>query len=231
MIKTAIFQLNVNHPENYRLPMKSVANYCNKYGINHIVSDKIVVNRINFYFENLQAHILTEKFDRVLYLDADIIITPHAENIFDVYTEDDVFYAYDEANKTETMDRDKYVEDTIRVTGINWPKNEKGCYRYFNAGVIILSKKTRLIPINEIPQANEIFSFGNQTILNYQLTKLNHKFQSIDYSWNRMHLGDPDLNKERFKANFIHYAGPVLYNNYESKLKNIEEDYRELYES
>jgi len=228
-MRSAIFQLNIGEKPEFALPIKTVAKYCEKYGIEHIVSTQCKVNQINFYFENLQVHVESQNWDRILYLDADVMVTPNAPNIFEEYPETDVFYAYDEADKTPEMDRDMYVEDTVKVTGIDWPRNERGCYQYFNAGVLLLSAKTKLIPIDEIPEAKEILSFGDQTLLNYHLVKKGHKFVPIDYVWNRMHLGDPDLDGKRFDANFIHYAGPVKYGNYSSKEENIRKDYEHMY--
>lgn len=43
-----------------------------------------------------------------------------------------------------------------------------------------------------------------------------------------MHLGNKDENNERFKANFIHYAGPDVYGN-GNKNETMKNDYIKLY--
>ena len=53
-------------------------------------------------------------------------------------------------------------------------------------------------------------------------------FQSFDYSFNRMHLGNKDENHERLNANFIHYAGPDVYGN-GNKNETMVNDYNKLY--
>ena len=55
-----------------------------------------------------------------------------------------------------------------------------------------------------------------------------HRFESFDYRFNRMHLGKKDDLGERFKSNFIHYAGPDVYGN-GNKFETMMNDYKTLY--
>ena len=43
-----------------------------------------------------------------------------------------------------------------------------------------------------------------------------------------MHLGKSDLNNERYKADFIHYAGPCQYGN-GNKPETMKMDYDQFY--
>jgi hypothetical protein len=63
--------------------------------------------------------------------------------------------------------------------------------------------------------------------MNYLVAKNKVKFISLDRKYNWMNCGESDPQKKRFKANFIHYAGPCLYGG--TKKETIERDYRELY--
>lgn len=231
-MKTAIFQFLIGPSNGQEVCIKSINTYAKKYNMKHFLSTKPLINGPHIMFEKYQLfQLFNEGYDRVLYLDADILATPNAENIFDRYSEDNKFYAYDENDHTECMDRDKYIYE--KTSNLEWPINQKGKKRYFNAGVMIFSRNIfnvckNTFDLSDIPNWPEIWYFGEQTIVNYWVTKSNVKFQSIDYNFNRMHLGNFDHNNERYKANFIHYAGECKYGNGDKK-ETMKNDYNYLY--
>ena len=85
--------------------------------------------------------------------------------------------------------------------------------------------------VGEVPDTPQMWNFGDQTCFNYLVNRDNTPFESLDYSFNRMDLGHADPNKERFKANFIHYAGPCRYNEDDlpTKFHQMERDSKEMY--
>jgi lipopolysaccharide biosynthesis glycosyltransferase len=177
-------------------------------------------------------------FDRVLSLDGDIMITPDARNIFEMYPEEDTLYAYHENDSNDHMDRSKYIAE---VHGdLDWPTMSNECKQYFNAGVMLWSKgcfkdpkdiETFADSVWQVPKKQNTFYFGEQTALNYAVVKNNIKFSSISHSFNRMDLGNFDPSCDRYTADFIHYAGPCKYAlPGESKRDCMERDYKALYD-
>ena len=227
--RNVIFQLDIGHQPEYKPAIDSVRNYCNKYGIEHVISDAIRIKAFNFYFEKMQIYFLTDFFNQALYLDADVLVTPNAPNIFEVYNDPYTFYAYHESAPTPTMDRNPVVEKIISNTEKEWPRDSNGQYQYFNAGIFLTSKQTALVPGNLPVQNPAIFEFGDQTALNFLVVDKGFAFQSLDYKWNRMHLGQPDPEGKRFEAFFIHYAGPDVYGS-GNKAQIIADDYKRLYD-
>ncbi len=231
-MKVAAFQFLIGPPRGQQFCMQSVNNYCSKYNIDHFLSTECLVKGPHIMFEKYQLfHLLKNDYDRVLYLDADIMITPNAKNIFNEYSDLNCLYAYDESDKTEWMDRDKYIHN--EKDNLEWPINKNGKKRYFNAGVMLFSKNIfnqclSSFLLSDIPNWPEIWYFGEQTIVNYWITKNKIPFQSLDYSFNRMDLGNYDYEENRFQANFIHYAGPCKYGN-GNKEETIHKDYIKLY--
>jgi len=228
MKKNVIFTLGINGYDS--LPtIKAMQKYADKCDADFFIQKTPVVNYANFYFEKFYFIDLLEKYERVLYLDADVLITPKAENIFEKYSDTTKFYAYNETDHTETMDRDPYVNPLLNDQP-KWPLDDKGKRQYFNAGVFLVSKDNinYFKDFRNIPNIDGILSFGDQTYMNYLVVKHNVNFESLDYSFNRMHLGNKDNNNERYKSNFIHYAGPDVYGN-GNKHETINNDYHNMY--
>ena len=228
MKKNVIFTIGINGYD--KLPtinaMQKYANFCDA---DFFILKNPTINYANFYFEKFFFINLLEKYERVLYLDADVLITPSAKNIFELYNDLDTFYAYNETDNTETMDRDPYVSPILPYVPY-WPIDEKSKRTYFNAGIFLVSNKLKehFVDYKNIPPIQNILSFGDQTYLNYLVFKNNINFVSLDYSFNRMHLGMKDESNERYKSNFIHYAGPDVYGN-GNKTETIIKDYNSLY--
>ena len=231
-MKLAIFQFLIGPPKGQQHCIKTVNSYCQKFGIDHYLSQEIRVHGPHVMFEKYQLfNLLDNGYDRVLYLDADIMITPSAKNIFEIYSDNKGIIAYDENYPNEAMDRDNYIYENS--SNIAWPKNKYNKKRYFNAGVMIFSKEIikkypSAFNLDDIPNWPDIWYFGDQTIVNYWVTKNQIPFNELDYQFNRMHLGVEDPNNCRYQANFIHYAGPCTYGN-GNKPETMEKDYNILY--
>lgn len=257
-----IFTIKIGSNPNWDLCIKTQQEYCAKYNIRYIVLQERRINfpfgpnpTANFYFEKLQVVPLMSycMADRVLYMDSDILITPHARNIFDVYGDSEKYYGFDESKEVgiigptmfgttaDIMDRDPYVKSVLPNIP-TWKKNKLGKYIYYNMGVMLFSKHfvnnvlaspTKLLSLQKVPH---IYDFNDQTYFNGLIQKFDVPNDALDYSFNRMHLGLRDDNNERYKADFIHYAGPCLYNiegeySEEGKRTAVIKDYNTLYGS
>ena len=169
-MKAAIFTLTIGDPFGFIPCMLSARNYAREHDINYFISSRLDIRFYTAHFEKFQGFKVFDKgFDRVLFLDRDIIVTPDAPNIFDCYPDMDSFYAYDENSPLEYMDRD-HIVSAIK-NDIEWPKNEHDKYRYFNSGVFIVGKKVKHFidgyrnrQLYSIP---EMRIFHEQTCLNY----------------------------------------------------------------
>lgn len=230
-MKTAIFTLNIGDTSGLLPGMLSAKNYAQKHGISYFVADQLAIRFYSVAFEKFQCFKLFDMgYDRVLMLDGDVLVTPDAPNIFECYPDMDTLYAFDENAPARHMERDHIV--TAINSGIDWPKNEKGKYRYFNAGVVLLSKNFedffagyRDVYNDNIP---EMQIFHEQTCMNYLVAKKGIKFESLDYCWNRMDMGVPDPQNKRYEANFIHYAGPAFVHD-EDRCETMRRDFIHFY--
>ena len=195
-----------------------------------IVSPKI--RQHNIYFEKYQYLELFKTYERVLYLDSDVLITPNARDIFAWYKDPQKFYAFDENADNAWMNREKWI-DQMDVN-FSWPVNWQGLRKYFNAGIQLVSKHNTFVQqILSTTFTAKDFAIdpSDQTALNYLCFKhAPYQFESLDYEFNRMDLGEYDLENKRYEADFIHYAGPCKYGN-GNKIETIANDYKNLYEN
>jgi len=231
MGKNIIITVSIREYSQLKGCIKSMMDYSKRIGVDFYNLRFPVINFHSVYFEKFIFVDLLDKYDRVLFLDADIMITPNAKNIFDYYPDDNVFYAYNETSDNELMDRDFCVEPLLGDCP-HWPKDGNNKYRYFNSGVMLISKKHKNFfkDFRNVPNIPGVINkFPDQTYLNYMVVKNNIPFGYMDYSFNRMHLGVKDDNNERYKSDFIHYAGSAFVYGDGDKLITIQKDYMNLY--
>jgi len=173
-------------------------------------------------FEKFRLADCLVSYDRVLYLDADILITPGARDIFSLYQDETTLFALDEGNV--------YTDQSVKrlCTDFNfkdWPKNERRNYIYFNPVVAAI-----------------IYAYGcfdDQNYVNYLIRSQEIPCQSITSNFNCINLIASDYSA-RFKADFIHYAGAgfIVFSKlspYEQVLRlrsmQIRRDYSRMYEN
>ena len=91
-MKKAIFTIMIGHDPSYSFVHQTFQQYANKVNAEFIcvtqlkygleIKSRGFSQRYAAWFEKIYMKDLLEKYDRVLYLDADILINPHAPDIF-----------------------------------------------------------------------------------------------------------------------------------------------------
>jgi lipopolysaccharide biosynthesis glycosyltransferase len=232
-MKEAIITMSIGRDPNSQSCIESMKRYAEKYDKDFFAIVTPKIHRYNIYFEKYQYLELFKEYDCVLYLDSDVLITPQARNIFELYPDPDKFYAFDESSPTEWMNRNKWIEQM--PVNFSWPMNRTGVRSYFNAGIQLVGKNCQSFISHILTEPFSVNSFyidpSDQTALNYLCFKYAPlRFRPLHYTFNRMDLGEYDTQNLRYKADFIHYAGPCKYGN-GNKLETIANDYKYLYEN
>lgn len=236
-MKKAIFTLAIGDNPMYQAAILSFKYYADKVGADLIVSDElhypIVIKNPRYnaspaWTEKLRIDALLTEYDRVLYVDADVLITPHARNIFDQYIDMNKVYWFDEGVLQE---RDNDIKLICNSLGdVVWPQR---CRRpiYYNAGVILASKGNALFNMTTLEDlqfiCNDITHY-DQSYFNYTLHKYSIEHESLDKMFNRMDM----FGKEGYlEADFIHYAGKGYAKN--SRRRDIQflKDFATLYDN
>jgi lipopolysaccharide biosynthesis glycosyltransferase len=155
--------------------------------------------------EKLYIKELLKDYDRVLYLDADIIINPDADDIFATYPALDTIYMF---NEGKLLERQEVIDKITAILGPldNWPQvNAKPVY--YNVGCMLISKDCGLFEHTSMEDLQKLcnhIKHYEQTYFNYLIHREGLKHQDISENFNRMDV----LGEEgHLDASFIHYAG------------------------
>ena len=145
--------------------------------------------------------LLKKEFDRVAFIDADIIIRDDAPSLFDVVPEDQ-FGIFNEGQFTPRNICIYEVMKVYKVEGFRYDGTT-----YYNTGVMVVSRKHRHIfkVVEEVKPLRN--SFGEQTFLNMKIMLSGEKIFPLSHNFNRMSLVDRVFGVSRLDAYMIHYAG------------------------
>lgn len=149
---------------------------------------------------------LLKVYNRVLWIDSDILIKEDADNLFEKYPDTSKFYIHDECERAK-VNYEKYISYVSNHNNIEWPRNEYNKYIQYNGGVFLISRG----PQEEVFAENEIKTEGlpyliDQTLMNYNINLYNIPIGNLDIKYNAMKY----FNEDGF---FIHYAN--VSNRYE----------------
>ena len=174
-MKRLIFQVAVGKPNKlYELCIKSVAEYCKKYQIEHIVlrepklkiqpdinrtgRSKQAVSRLGYLpiYEKENAFEYLRTHDQVCIVDSDIYIKAIAPNIFDLLPFDCSFGGVIERQMPLTKKYfnkiRKYSRNAFKnLTDVNWKWNTNGA-EFFNMGLMLMNKNISWYLKNETPK-------------------------------------------------------------------------------
>jgi len=155
-------------------------------------------------FRIMKQYDLHDEYDRILSLDSDIVITPHAPNIFQYVPEDKIASTFEDTVIEERINDRKGAIKNIQEKweDIGWEKN------YINSGVFVTSKMHRDIfqPVDGKYWTGE----GSDDIhLGYQIHKLGYEIFELPFQFNHTGLYSEQRGggHRRVDSYFIHYAG------------------------
>lgn len=177
-----------------------------------------------FHFRILELYDLLDEYDRILNLDADIIITDNCPNPFEVIDEDKIG-----TNLEDKGSRQGPRRQTMRQVQNQWGDIGWKC-DYINTGFFMVSKIHKPI-FKDLGKFWTGFGFDDVQI-GYQIKKNGFEFQELDYTWNHMIMyAEPwNGNPDRFKSKIIHYAGRGIFEHgVNSKIEQIKRDYKKIY--
>jgi ADP-heptose:LPS heptosyltransferase len=170
--------------------------YAKRVGADFVVLDKQEVSKTTPQWEKFRIYHLLNKYERILYVDTDLIIRDDCPNLFDLVTEDRIGL-FDESRFT---DRRGLVQSMADYFGKNVSYNGK----YYNTGVMVISRCHKMLFAK--PEV-EVGNFYEQTFFNMRLFDEKVKIKNLDYKFNRMTCIDGISGVSRLDAYIVHYAG------------------------
>jgi len=177
----------------------TIKNYAQRIGADFVCIDKVKLSSTSICWEKCQLFELLNKYERIIYLDTDIIVRDDCPNLFQIVPPLELGM-FNEANFTDRpfnllLDVCKEYEEKVP----EW--NGK----YYNAGVIVLSRCHKYLFKHPGKEAG---SFYDQTYLNMRIALDDDlKVFELPYQYNRMTCVDRYTGEERHASYIIHYAG------------------------
>lgn len=203
--------------------MKNYATRCNADLV--VITEPLLAKRFGLpaRYEKFQLFDLLSTYERVLFLDNDILVTPDAPNVFELVSPG-LFSAVSETGFSRVgLD----IELTQKVLGtLSWDRP------YFNTGVMIASRIHRPLFDPTRPELRQWNAFSmsdpryhpageDQAYLNYLVNSAKVPFFDLGYRFNHTRVRT-DSHK-RFHSHFIHYAGPSGFR-YGARIEQIRKD-------
>jgi len=154
-------------------------------------------------YRTLIFYDLFEIYDRILYLDSDIIINNNCPNVFDVVPYDTAGLVMEDKG-SRLKARRKLIADIKSAYG----DIEHWTTGYPNTGLYLTSKIHRDIFTKINGKLWDRLGYDGCHFM-YQIMKFGYKWVDLGYKWNHMSMFSEPWNgsPSRFNSHILHYAG------------------------
>lgn len=178
-----------------------------KWDVELIVSDKLnpEIKNQNLHQSSHLYHYnklfilkdLIKKFDRVLCVDGDMVLSREMPNIFEMYPMNYFYAVLDACNGDEYCfhRNDEMIASQALLGTINWT------YGYYNTGLMLLENQHS--KIFEDCDYKVMFQFTDQTKINYYLRKYNFLHKNLSRQFNSMAINSIDAKESPLMINLV----------------------------
>lgn len=164
--------------------------YADKVGADFIVIDEIKLRMGSLLLEKWQMFDLLFRYDRLMFMDTDILVTPSCPDVFDLVPVDKIG-AFVES---DYADRNQWIADIQGQLGhIGWEGE------YINSGVVVYSYLHKPAFDRTLPHVVP----GDQHTINHRIKQNGFKVFPLSIKFNHMEL----CNDDRLSSYIVHYAG------------------------
>jgi lipopolysaccharide biosynthesis glycosyltransferase len=210
------------------ITIPSIMEHAKKWGADFkLLSDESIcdVGDGKFHYRILELYTLLDEYDRILNLDADIIITDSCPNPFEYIDHDKIGTIYEDKGSRKPHRRALLNEIQSKWGNVNWGGG------YINTGFFMVSKKHK--DIFKVDDNKLWTGFGFDDVhLGYKINQNNFEVQELPYTFNHMTMFSESWcgNPDRFDSNILHYAGAGVFDRgVPNKLEQIKRDYKQIY--
>lgn len=207
---------------------KAIKYYADKWGADFITLDyvdpPVITDDNHPHWRIIEVYNLYEKYDRILVLDSDIVMTKECPNLFEIVNYDKIGTIFEDKGSRAPYRKKSIMAIQKKYGNIEWRDG------YINTGVFLTSKihKDIFKPI----KGEYYTAYGSDDVhIGYNINKLGFKIKELSFKFNHMTMFSEDWNNRanRFDSYIIHYAGQGKFNKRLSRFDNIKEDYNKVW--
>jgi lipopolysaccharide biosynthesis glycosyltransferase len=179
-------------------------------------------------YEKYQMQEMLKDYDRLVWIDCDIVVNPDSPNIFDEVPYEKMSALFESPTYSEHDTKRQHTKNIKKMQDklgdVGWKSG------IFNAGVMVISKPHSIIFEGGfekyLPLQN--WKWNDQAIFNYKRVELNIPFVGLDWKWNAMpYYESPDKMSQAY---FLHFAGKQTKKRWGDYIGIIKEFYGDFYE-
>jgi len=163
----------------------------------HLNPQLLKLSQSTPHWEKYQLGDYLNKYDRIIYLDTDIIIRPDCPNLFDIVS-DNKLGIVDEGHFTERLPAMKSICQSTGEEINRWKE------QYYNTGVMVISRRHKELFTKPIL---EYENFYEQSYINLRIINDKWDVHELGYKFNHMSAMDMKLGTQRHSSYIVHYAG------------------------
>jgi lipopolysaccharide biosynthesis glycosyltransferase len=200
-MKKAVITIAICVDDYSKFTIPTIKAYASKIRADCIVIDKQKLSTIYPHYEKYQIHDLLKVYDRILYLDSDVIVKPDCPDLFELVPENK-FGILDEADNNKIYV--KFYESILNLSKkynislSNWDQKI-----YYNTGVMVISKIHDWLFLNKPKEEIiDMWYAYEQSYLNMMIISKNVEIYKLNYKFNKM----PRFCIDEY-CYIVHYAG------------------------
>lgn len=207
-MRKALVTLNIGSRKEAELSRPLREHYCRRHGLEPVTISERHLRlkpnrwkpRLGIHLEKFQMADLFEHYDRIAYLDSDILIHPEAPDVFAEVDAGGIGCVFEDIGD-EAWKREEEWQKAEALLGVL-----PGKHRYFNAGVLVLGKVHQ--PLFNLELGIPGGRWPDQTFLNYHSRKLGMAVKELPRKFNFLPAfpgwEEPSVRAQQY---FVHYAG------------------------
>jgi len=195
--------------------------YAEKIGADFLVISEKKLSTSTSHWEKFQIFDLLNKYERIIYVDTDVLVREDCPNLFELVPKDKLGLF----NEAPFADRSKELMiDTCNAYKMSL---EAWNGKYYNSGVMVISRVHKYL--FKKPEIEYNKNFYEQSYLNVKIAQTvlagDVEVFDLEYRFNRMNCLDIVSGEDRQASYIIHYAGFMfLPNPVEKVLELINKD-------
>ena len=214
-MKTCVFTVTIG--EYYKnlavITHPIIQRYADKIGADFLVADESDKTLITQKWNKFMIYQLLNKYDRIIYVDTDLIIRDDCPNLFDVVPSDKLGMF----NEGKYAPRLEYIQDASKAYGEDVYKwNGK----FYNSGVMVISRIHK--QIFKPPILTDTIE-TDQPYINLRIAVDKIEMFDLSYNFNRMDILDKEIGIHRLNSYIVHYAGAPQEQIFGVLLKDIKD--------